>query len=123
MGDGGFRDDPRRAPSTRFYSIRAGYNDQVHCTTSTYYFGCWRTATFDRHPNVVAQLDVGDGSTAARLDFDFSEDWSPYVLGAGDVDGVGHFRAKNNTGRVQTEMLGSACAGPGCCGGYAGRCR
>ncbi len=122
MGSSGFRADPRRAAGTRFYSIRAGYQDQVHCTTSTFYFGCWRTATFDANPNVIAQLDVGDGSTAAQLDFDFS-DWSPFALGAGDSDGVGHFRAKNNTGPVLAEMLQTGCTGAACCGAYAGACR
>ena len=121
MGNGGFRDDPGRSSGTRFYTIRAGNNDQVHCTTTTYYSGCDQTARFDSRSNVIAQLDVGDGSTANQLDFDFS-DWSPYVLGAGDVDGVGHFRSKNNTGLVQVEMLTSACQGTGCCGSYSGVC-
>lgn len=124
MANGGFRDDPRRLTNTRFYSIRAGDNDQVHCTTSTYYSGCWRTAVFDSRTNVIAQLDVGAGATAAQLDFDFENDLSVYALGAGDTgSGVGHFRAKNNTGLVQTQMLGSACTGTNCCGSYGGLCR
>lgn len=121
MRNGGFRDDPRRATSTRFYSIRAGYHDQVSCTTATYYSGCYRTAMFDSRSNVHAQLDVGAGSTAGQFDFDFS-DWSPFALGAGDTDGVGHFRAKNNTGAIQVQMLSSTCSGTACCGAYAGAC-
>lgn len=121
MGNGGFRDDPRQAPSTRFYTIRAGYHDQVHCTTATYYSGCYRTAMFDDRSNVFAQVDVGEGATAGQLDFDFS-DWSPYALGAGDTNGVGHFRAKNNTGVVQVQMLNTDCTGTSCCGPYSGAC-
>lgn len=121
MANGGFRDDPGDSPSTRFYSIRAGYHDQVACTTSTYYYGCYRTAMFDSRSNVYAQLDVGDGSTAGQLDFDFG-DWSPYALGGGDSDGVGHFRSKNNTGAIQVQMLTSTCQGTACCNGYSGVC-
>lgn len=121
MSSGGFRDDPRNASNTRFYTIRAGYNDQVACTTSAYYSDCYKTAMFDGRSNVYAQLDVGDGSTAAQLDFDFA-DWSPYALGAGDSDGVGHFRSKNNTGAIQVQMLTTQCQGTTCCSGYTGVC-
>lgn len=121
MANGGFRDDPGAMPGARFYSLRAGYHDQVMCTTATYYAGCYQSAMFDSRSNVYAQLDVGDGSTAGQLDFDFS-DWSPYALGAGDADGVGHFRAKNNTGAVQVRMLTTGCAGTGCCATYGGAC-
>jgi pimeloyl-ACP methyl ester carboxylesterase len=122
MGDGGLRDDPALASTTRFYSLSAGYNDQVACTTSTYYSGCAQTNRFDARSNVYAQLDVGAGSTAGQYDFDFS-DWSPFALGAGDIDGVGHFRAKNDTGAIQVRMLTTACTGTACCTGYAGACR
>ncbi len=120
MGNGGFRDRPS-GKAARFYSLRAGYHDQVHCTTASYYSGCYRTAMFDGHSNVYAQLDVGDGSTAAQADYDFS-DWSIYNLSGGDLDGVGHYRSKNNTGVIQLNMLTTSCSGTGCCSGYGGVC-
>lgn len=119
-GNGGFRDRPG-GKAARFYSLRAGYHDQVLCTTAAYHAGCHGSALFDGYPNVAAQLDVGHGSTASRLDYDFA-DWSPYNLSGGDLDGVGHFRAKNDTGAVQLEMLTTGCTGAACCGGYAGPC-
>jgi pimeloyl-ACP methyl ester carboxylesterase len=119
-GDGGFRDRPS-GKATRFYSLRAGYQDQVLCSTASYYVGCDQSAVFDAYTNVYAQLDVGSGSTAAQVDYDFS-DWSPYNAAGGDLDGVGHFRAKNNTGQVQARMLTTTCSGTGCCTGYAGTC-
>ena len=61
------------------------------------------------------------GSTAAQVDYDFS-DWSPYNASGGDLDGVGHFRAKNNTGAIQARMLSTTCSGSGCCTGYSGSC-
>lgn len=120
MGNGGFRDRPG-STSARFYSLRAGYHDQVHCSTTSYYSGCYATALFDGYPNVAAQLDVGHGSTAAQLDYDFA-DWSPWNLSGGDLDGVGHFRAKNNTGAIQVNMLTTSCTGTACCAGYADPC-
>jgi hypothetical protein len=120
LGNGGFRDRPG-ATSTRFYSLHAGYHDQVLCTTSSYYSGCWTTAVYDDSATVMAQLDVGHGSTAAHLDYDFA-DWSPYNLAGGDLDGVGHFRSKNNTGRIQLNMLTTSCTGAGCCAGYTDPC-
>jgi pimeloyl-ACP methyl ester carboxylesterase len=120
LGEGGFRDRPS-GKSARFYGLRAGYHDQVLCSTLSSYVGCDQSAVFDAYSNVRAQLHVGDGSTAAQLDYDFS-DWTPYNAAGGDLDGVGHFRAKNNTGRVQVNMLTSECTGTGCCSGYAGSC-
>lgn len=121
MANGGFRDDPSRSTSTRFYVISAGYQDQVACTTSSYYSGCYATHLFDDRSNVRAQLFVGQGSTAAQYDYDFS-DWSPYNSAGGDLDGVGHFRSKNNTGAIQVRMLSTTCSGTGCCTGYGGVC-
>lgn len=121
MGNGGFRDRPGHRSNVRFYSIRAGYHDQVLCTTSSYYSGCYGSAVFDTYSNVAAQVDVGHGSTAGQLDYDFS-DWSPYNLSGGDLDGVGHFRSKNNTGQVQLNMLTTGCTGTSCCSGYSAPC-
>jgi pimeloyl-ACP methyl ester carboxylesterase len=120
MGDGGYRDKPS-GKTTQFYSIRAGYNDQITCSTASYYAGCGDTSKFDAYTNVKAQLDVGRGSTAAQYDYDF-EDWTIYNTGGGDSDGVGHFRARNNTGVIQKNMITGTCTGTGCCSGYGYSC-
>jgi pimeloyl-ACP methyl ester carboxylesterase len=120
MGDGGFRDRPS-GKTTQFYSIRAGYNDQIACSTASYYVGCGDTSKFDAYTNVKAQLNVGSGSTAAQYDYNFS-DWTIYNTGGGDSDGVGHFRAKNNTGVIQRNMITGTCTGTACCSGYGYSC-
>lgn len=120
MSSIGFRDQPQRG-TTQFYSIRAGKNDQILCSTVGYLPGCEDSALFDPDVNVRAQLDVGHGSTAADIDFNL-EDWTWFNAGGGDIDGVGHFRAKNNTGVIQVEMLTGECTGTTCCGAYAARC-
>lgn len=120
MGDGGFRDYPA-SKTTLFYSIRADIHDQILCGTASSVAGCQQSSLFDARTNVKAQLDVGRGTPAAGLDFDLS-DWTIYNLSGGDADGVGHFRAKNNTGRVQYNMLATTCTTTGCCNGYADTC-
>lgn len=121
FGDGGFRDRPdgRR---TLFYSLRAGRHDQVHCSTAgERAAACWATAMFDPYPNVVAQLDVGAGTTAGEADYDFAA-WERRQPAAGDLDGVGHYRAQSDTGVIQLNMLTTACTGAACCSGYADPC-
>lgn len=86
MGDGGYRDRPS-GKSAQFYSIRAGYNDQIACSTVSYYAGCGDTSKFDAYTNVKAQLNVGRGSTAAQYDYDFS-DWTIYNTGGGVSGGA-----------------------------------
>ena len=120
LDDGGYRDKPS-GKATQFYSLRAGYNDQIACSTNSFYTGCGDTSKFDSYTNVKAQLNVGRGSTAAQLDYNFN-DWSVYNTAGGDKDGVGHFRAKNNTGVIQLNMLTTACTGTGCCSGYGYSC-
>jgi len=121
LDDGGYRDRPS-GKATQFYSIRAGYNDQIACSTNSFYTGCGDTSKFDSYTNVKAQLNVGRGSTAAQLDYNFN-DWSVYNTAGGDADGVGHFRAKNNTGVIQRNMLTTTCTGTGCCSGYGYSCQ
>lgn len=120
MGNGGFRDRPS-GKSTRFYTIRADIHDQVLCGTASSVPGCGDSARFDSYSNVYAQLDVGHGTPATGLDFDLS-DWTYYNLAGGDADGVGHFRSKNNTGKIQLNMLTTSCSGTGCCSGYGDVC-
>lgn len=120
MGNGGFRDDPS-GKSTLFYTISADVHDQILCGTASYVAGCGDSALFDSRSNVLSQLDVGHGTTAAGLDFDLS-DWTIYNLAGGDANGVGHFRSKNNTGKIQLNMLTTSCTGTGCCSGYGAPC-
>lgn len=120
MGNGGFRDDPS-GRSTYFYTLRADIHDQVLCGTSSSTSGCGTTAKFDSRSNVRSQLDVGRGTPATGIDFDFS-DWTLFNLAGGDADGVGHFRSRNNTGRILRNMLRTSCTGTGCCSGYGDTC-
>lgn len=47
-------------------------------------------------------------------------DGSPYNMGGGDTsNGVGHFRSKNNAGRIVYNILATTCT-TGCANGYAG---
>ena len=91
------------------------------CGTVSSVAGCEDSAVFDWRSNVESQLDVGYGTPAAGLDFDLA-DWSFFALLGGDGDGVGHLRAKLNTGRIQVNMLSTSCTGTGCCSGYGDVC-
>jgi len=52
-----------------------------------------------------------------QLDYDYSDN-SPWNLAGGDIDGVGHFNARINTGEILYRMLSSSCTGLGCVGAY-----
>lgn len=120
MGNGGFRDDPA-GKSTLFYTIRADIHDEILCGTASSVSGCENSAVFDSRSNVRSQLDVGYGTPAAGLDFDLA-DWSFFNLLGGDSGGVGHLRARNNTGQIVRNMLRTSCTGTGCCAGYGDVC-
>lgn len=99
---------PAQHPEVNFYTISAGAYDQVHCTATDRYEECIQGALFEPADNVWAQIDVGTGTPAAKIDNDLS-DGAIFNMAAGDLDGVGHFRAKNNTGRIIVEMLTTDC--------------
>ena len=120
LGNGGFRDDPA-GKSTFFYTLGANIHDEVLCGTASSVSGCGNSARFDSRSNVRAQLDVGYGTTAVGLDYDLA-DWTIFNLLGGDADGVGHYRAKSNTGQILVNMLTTSCTGTGCCTGYADVC-
>lgn len=113
------RSMPAKHLQTRFYTIHAGAHDQVHCGLGSRSGECAEGALFTAAPNVRAQLDVGTGSTPTDADFDFS-DGSAYATGGGDIDGVGHFKARNNSGAILVQMLTGDCTGEACAVQYAG---
>lgn len=118
-GSGSLRSFPATYTGIRFYTITAGLRDQVHCFTTSYSSGCSDGALFNSGVNVMAQVDVGAGSSAYSFDWDWS-DGSPYNAGGGDTsNGVGHFRSKNNSGVIVRNMLTSDCTS-NCASGYAG---
>lgn len=102
MQEGGFRDRPAQHPSVLFYGVRAGQSDEILCPSCG-------SALFDPAANVRAQLDVGVGS--------------PLEGDHDDTSGVGHLRARRDTGALQAAMLATDCAGAACCAAYAGACR
>jgi pimeloyl-ACP methyl ester carboxylesterase len=111
------RDQPYYYTAPSFYTIRAGQKDQVLCSTSTGFSTCGDSARFNSYTNVKSQLNIGAGSSATQYDWDWSDGY-PTNLAGGDKDGVGHFRAKNNSGVILYNMLNTTCTGTGCASGY-----
>lgn len=108
-GSNSLRSLPASWPSIRFYTLTAGLRDQVHCFTTSWAGSCDAGALYAPAANVIAQLDVGVGSTAYLYDWDWA-DGSPLNLAGGDYNGVGHFRSLANTGAIQVRMLNSQCS-------------
>jgi len=98
-GEYSLRHAPDYHPQVSFYTLHAGKNDEIHCSTLQGGDDCAKGALFEAGPNVKAQLNLGAGSTASKLDFDLS-DGSPGNVMGGDTDGVGHFKVKNNSGQI-----------------------
>jgi hypothetical protein len=113
----------RQAPQYRtgvsFYTISAGYKDQIHCATASFWTGCDLGSKFSSTTsNVKSQINIGAGSNAAQADYDWA-DGMPYNAGGGDSSsGVGHFRAKTNAGAVIQRMLLTTCTGIDCASQY-----
>ncbi len=120
MGDGGFRDYPS-GKSTQFTPSAPTSTTRLCAAPPARWQAASRARFSTPSTPVKAQLDVGRGTPAAGLDFDLT-DWTIYNLSGGDADGVGHFRSKNNTGRIQYNMLATTCTTTGCCTGYADTC-
>lgn len=118
-GSKSMRRMPSKYSNVNFYTIHAGYQDEVHCGTLQGWSNCSIGAEFNNYSNVKAQLNIGTGSTARQYDFNF-EDYSIYNLFGGDKDGIGHMRAKNNAGDIIYQMLTSNCSGDSCVGNYNG---
>src|SRR5215203_1871699 len=113
------RHAPQNHPEVLFYTLSAGQSDEIHCTTAQGWDGCSKGALFDKASNVKAQLDLGAGSPASQIDWNFS-DGSPWNQMGGDTDGVGHFKVKNNSGQILSTMLNATCEGLACKGSYTG---
>jgi pimeloyl-ACP methyl ester carboxylesterase len=113
-----FYNSPTSHTATTFYTIYAGTHDEIHCTTTSDYTNCGTRTKLRSNTNVPAQLNVGAGSNSRQIDWSWS-DYSPFNLFGGDTDGVGHFHAKSNTGKILVNMLNTTCTGTGCASGYS----
>lgn len=118
-GSNALRNMPAGHTGVAFYTLAAGYKDQVACATATFWAGCDQAARFaSTTSNVKSQLNIGAGSNATQADYNWA-DGMPYNRGGGDSsNGVGHFRAKNNAGTIIQRMLLTTCAGTGCASEY-----
>lgn len=117
-GTKSMRNMPAAHTGTTFYTIFAGQNDQVACSTTFNWSTCGDTSKFNSASNVRAQLNVGAGSTALAVDYNW-KDGSWTNLSGGDTNGVGHFRSRQNTGAIQVQMLNTTCMGTGCASTYS----
>lgn len=118
-GSGSMRTLPASWTAIRFYSLTAGLYDQVHCFTTSNAASCPSGALFNTRSNVIAQVNVGFGSSAYAYDWNWA-DGIPFNAGGGDnSNGVGHFRSLANTGVILRNMLTTTCT-TGCASGYAG---
>lgn len=118
-GSGSLRTLPASWTGIRFYTITAGLHDQVHCFTVSNAATCDSGALFNARSNVIAQVDVGVGSSSYQYDWNWA-DGSPWNAGGGDTsNGVGHFRSLANSGAIVRRMLTTNCT-TDCAGAYAG---
>lgn len=108
---------PRSHPRVRFYTITAGAYDQVLCGAVDLASTCAQSALFAPAANVRSQLGVGTGTPASAIDYNL-DDGTIFTLGAGDGDGVGHFKARNNTGTILVRMLTTQCRATACAATY-----
>lgn len=113
------RQMPQNRSSVQFYTLSAGFKDQVACSTASFWVGCDQAAKFSSTTtNVKAQLNVGAGSNATQINWDWASG-SPYNMGGGDTSGgVGHFKSKTNTGAIIQRMLLTTCTGVDCAADY-----
>tara|TARA_R110001583_G_scaffold194081_1_gene364218 strand:- start:1510 stop:3174 length:1665 start_codon:yes stop_codon:yes gene_type:complete len=115
----GLRNVPENNTGVDFYTIYAGFNDEVHCATLLGFVDCSQGPLFDSNSNVKSQINVGAGSKSYELDWNFEDNMPTNLLG-GDADGVGHVRALTNTAEIIWKMLDSTCTDDACSGTYSG---
>jgi pimeloyl-ACP methyl ester carboxylesterase len=112
------RDMPGRHTGVSFYTLSAGFKDQVGCATASFWAGCDQAARFTSAANVKAQINVGAGANATQVDYSWNNG-IPFNQGGGDTSsGVGHFRSRANTGTIIQRMLLTACTGLDCAASY-----
>lgn len=112
------RGAPASRTATQFYTLSAGFKDQIGCSTASFWAGCDQSAKFNSASNVKAQINVGAGANAAQVDWSWTNG-IPFNSGGGDSsNGVGHFRSKNNTGTIIQRMLLTTCTGLDCAADY-----
>ncbi|GLB45217.1 hypothetical protein LshimejAT787_2001220 [Lyophyllum shimeji] len=97
---------PSQHTGVKFYSINAGTSDQFICPDHN-------AATcvgmkFSAGSNVPAAIDVGVGTPATN------------AAQTDDTSGVGHFRAKTDSGAIQVNMVAGCATAASCCAGYDG---
>jgi len=114
------RQMPQNQAGVQFYTLSAGFKDQVACSTASFWAGCDQAAKFSSTTtNVKAQINVGAGSNATQVNWDWANG-SPYNMGGGDTSGgVGHFKSKTNTGAIIQRMLLTTCTGVDCAAEYS----
>ena len=113
----GMRNAPRNHSGVRFYSITAMYHDEIACATAVYYSNCAATTLFNSSSNVKAQLNVGAGSTAASVDWDWSDglpgtSWAA-IRTAWVTSCPGQHR------RDPLQHADQSCTGTSCASGYS----
>ncbi len=100
---------PTHHPEVRFYTIYAGQNDQYMCSSDSNRATCGNSPLLEKAANVKAQINIGTGSKTPRGQWDWLSG-SPTDAKGGDIDGVGHVHARNNSGSIMVHMLGSECS-------------
>lgn len=115
---------PQRHTQVDFYTIHAGIHDKIHCRAPSGSPRCATGPLFEASANVRAQLNVGVDATGSpsdsggtELDLPRGEKSDAQVV---DKDGIGHFKARNNTGAIINTMLNTDCKELACKGPYQG---
>ena len=112
-----FRKAPSYNTAVSFYSIGSARKDHIACTATYNVSTCGDTQLFNAYANVLSQLNVGMGTEASVLDYNWSDGYIWNQAG-GDTDGVGHYLSKSNTGKIVYQMLNSTCTGAACATTY-----
>lgn len=112
------RDAPKYRPNVLFYTVHAGSKDQIACTTGSFRGGCDLSSLFSGNANVRAQINIGAGIDAAQINWNWKEG-APYGPAGGDAtNGVGHLKARSNSGTIVQRILLTDCFGMDCAADY-----
>lgn len=90
----------------KFYSINAGTSDQFICPDHNP--STCVGMNFNPGSNVPASVSVGVGTPSTN------------IAQTDDTSGVGHFRAKTDSGAIQVNMVAGCTSAVACCSGYGG---